>query len=59
MTTVLQPGEPAPQTGYFEELNAFGRPTGYVVHARKGEPLPFAPTRFTWRLASTDDDGAE
>jgi hypothetical protein len=45
----ILPAEPAPQTGYYEELNVLGRRTGYVIHARKGEELPSAPRGFTWR----------
>jgi hypothetical protein len=44
-----QPGTHAPITGYFEELNIFGSPTGKVVHVQAGERLPHAPLRFSWR----------
>ncbi len=44
-----KPGDPAPATGHYEELNVFGTPTGKVHHAREGEPLPRAPRNFSWR----------
>ena len=50
MTEGYEPNDPAPKTGYYEELDARGRPTGYVVHARQGEALPGAAPGFTWRL---------
>jgi hypothetical protein len=45
------PGEHAPATGHYEELNVFGSPTGVVHHAREGKRLPAAPHGFTWRPA--------
>ncbi len=44
------PGDLAPETGHYEEHNIFGTPSGRIVHANEGEPLPFAPRGFTWRL---------
>jgi hypothetical protein len=44
-----QPGDRAPATANYEELNVFGSPTGAVVHVRKGDRLPGAPRSFTWR----------
>jgi hypothetical protein len=43
------PGDRAPATGDYEQLNVFGTPTGWVVHVREGEPLPAAPSHHTWR----------
>jgi hypothetical protein len=43
-----QPGTHAPVTGYYEELNVFGTPTGKVEHVREGERLPHGPRGFTW-----------
>jgi hypothetical protein len=44
-----QPGDRAPATAHYEELNVFGSPTGAVVHVREGDRLPAAPRNFTWR----------
>ena len=54
MLANLPPGVPAPQTGYYEERDARERPTGYVIHTRKGEALPYAPPGFTWQLREND-----
>ena len=32
-----QPGDRAPATAHYEELNVFGSPTGAVVHVREGD----------------------
>jgi hypothetical protein len=45
----LQPGDPAPATGAYEELNIFGSRTGRVHVTQEGEALPPAPRSFTWR----------
>ncbi|HLJ06328.1 MAG TPA: hypothetical protein VKT26_08650 [Acetobacteraceae bacterium] len=47
----VRPGERAPATGSYEELNVFGVRTGKVLHIRTGEALPAAPRGFSWRLA--------
>jgi hypothetical protein len=49
-----RPGDPAPETGHYEELNVFGSPTGRVHHATDGESLPPSPRGFTWRLVRPD-----
>ena len=51
MASDHKPGDPAPHTGHYEELNVFGSETGHVVHVRKGDALPGAPYGFTWRLS--------
>jgi hypothetical protein len=43
------PGERAPATGHYEELNVFGTPTGKTTHAQEGDRLPPAPFGFRWR----------
>jgi hypothetical protein len=43
------PGEPAPVTGDYHELNVFGRPTGWSRYLQQGETLPALPRGFTWR----------
>ena len=44
-----QPGDCAPATAHYEELNAFGSVTGRAVHDREGDRLLGAPRSFTWR----------
>jgi hypothetical protein len=44
-----QPGDPAPATAHYEELNLFGSSTGAVAYVREGDRLPPAPRSFTWR----------
>jgi len=44
-----QPGDPAPYSGVFEELNIFGTPTGRVAVTAKDERLPASARGFTWR----------
>jgi hypothetical protein len=54
-----RPGEPAPATGHYEEVNVFGTHTGRAHHAQQGEPLPGAPRGFCWRRVEDrqDEDG--
>jgi hypothetical protein len=47
-----QPGDPAPDTGAYEELNVFGRPTGKLAVVAKDEKLPATARGFTWRPLS-------
>ena len=47
--TEHQPGEPAPSSGAYEELNVFGTPTGKIAVVAKDEKLPAAARGFTWR----------
>ena len=47
--TEFQPGDRAPGSGEYEELNVFGSPTGRVAAVVKDEELPTAPRGFTWR----------
>jgi hypothetical protein len=51
MSSVIEhnPGDPAPETGRYEEYDVPGNPTGRIVHVNEGEPLPVAPRGFTWR----------
>lgn len=44
-----QPGDPAPSSGEYEELNVFGTPTGRIAEVAKGEQLPASARGFTWR----------
>jgi len=47
-----QPGDRAPNSGGYQELNVFGSPTGRVVLVAEGDKLPRAPRGFTWRSLS-------
>jgi hypothetical protein len=47
------PGEPARQTGRYDELNVFGTHTGRIVEVEQGEQLPVLPHGFTWRHVPT------
>jgi hypothetical protein len=49
MDTLLQPGDDAPVTGTYEELNIFGARTGRLHVAQEGDPLPRLPRGFSWR----------
>ena len=49
-----RPGDRAPATGHYEQLNIFGTPSGWVVLVREGERLPAAPINFTWRRTDRD-----
>jgi YjzC-like protein len=53
------PGDPAPKSGVYAEMNVFGSPTGRRVQLQAGQELPKAPREFHWRLveAAADDDG--
>jgi hypothetical protein len=48
----LEPGEPVPQAGVYQECNVFGTPTGAIAVMNDGEQLPAAPRGFTWRPLS-------
>ena len=50
-----KPGDPAPATGHYEELNVFESHTGKVVHVMEGELLAAAPRGFTWRRVMRED----
>jgi hypothetical protein len=49
-----QPGEPAPETGWYQLLNVFGTPTGERVFIEIGTPSPDAPRGHEWQLISQD-----
>jgi hypothetical protein len=53
-TRARRPGAPALYEGFYQELNAFGTPTGRTVRAPQGLQLPAAPHGFTWRLVDSD-----
>jgi hypothetical protein len=45
----VRPGERAPLSGLYEELNVFGSRTGRTVFVLEEEHLPAAPREFSWR----------
>ena len=49
------PGDEAPHTGHYEELNIFGSRTGRTIHVQEGDRLPAAPRGFTWRRVTRED----
>ena len=52
------PGEPAPQQGYYLELNVFGSPSKprWVVWCEAGETLPMSGRGYTWLLVGKIDE---
>lgn len=44
-----RPGDRAPHSGEYEELNVLGSPTGWSIYAEQGAVLPSLPRGFTWR----------
>lgn len=47
------PGEPAPSSGVYAEINVLGTPTGLTISVAQGAALPAAPRGFVWRLVQT------
>jgi hypothetical protein len=50
-----EPGQSAPVTGVYAQLNAKGARTGPRIHAAEGEALPNAPPGFTWLFVRRQD----
>ncbi len=48
----FQPGEPAPHTGDYHELNVLGGWTGKIAFLKEGEAFPSAPRAFVWQPLS-------
>jgi hypothetical protein len=48
------PGEAAPISGTYEQLNIFGEPTGIRVKVGHRHPLPSAPLGHNWTLHEAD-----
>jgi transcriptional regulator with XRE-family HTH domain len=54
-----RPGEAAPRSGLYQEVNVFGSPTGQAVRIAQREHLPPGPRGFGWRvMAGTAADTA-
>ncbi len=47
--TALKPGNPAPVSAWYEELNVRGDFTGAHAYVSAGDPLPRWPTGARWR----------
>ncbi|HEY1935326.1 MAG TPA: hypothetical protein VGG99_25245 [Acetobacteraceae bacterium] len=43
-------GTQAPQSGWYDQLNVFGRAIGHRIAVQQGERLPDLPRGFAWRL---------
>ena len=50
------PGQPAPASATYEQMNVFGSPTGIRVNATRGHPLPEAPIGHGWAVVEGDAD---
>jgi hypothetical protein len=44
-----QPGQRAPHSGVYEQVNACGGPSGAVAYVQEGDQLPPAPRGLTWQ----------
>jgi hypothetical protein len=51
MESTHAPGQPAPVSATYEQLNVFGSPTGIRVRVRREHPLPAAPIGHGWAVA--------
>jgi hypothetical protein len=49
------PGDAAPVTGVYAQLNAKGARTGPRIHAAEGEALPEGPPGFSWLFVRRQD----
>jgi hypothetical protein len=50
------PGQPAPASATYEQMNVFGSPTGIRVNATHWHPLPEAPIGHGWAVVEGDAD---
>ena len=50
------PGQPAPASATYEQMNVFGSPTGIRVNVVHGSPLPEAPIGHGWAVV---EDGVD
>jgi hypothetical protein len=51
---VHPPGQPAPASATYEQMNVFGSPIGIRVKVMHGDPLPEAPIGHGWTVAEND-----
>lgn len=45
-----RPGQPAPESGWYQQIRVLGSATGDEVFVEQGAPLPDAALGFSWRL---------
>jgi hypothetical protein len=57
--SVHVPGQPAPASGTYEQINVFGSPTGVRVTVAQGQPLPMAPVGYSWAIAAVAEGDAK
>jgi hypothetical protein len=50
MQSTHAPGQPAPISATYEQMNVFGSPTGITVRVARGHPLPGAPIGHEWAV---------
>jgi hypothetical protein len=46
----VAPGNPAPKSGWYEELSDWGTPTGNRLYIGAGNPVPGGRWWYAWRL---------
>jgi len=51
----IQPGEPAPASGLYRQIDAVGSQTQIRVLMTRGDPLPDAPQGCGWRRQREDE----
>jgi hypothetical protein len=54
MSIEVEPSNPAPVSGVYEETNVLGGQTGVRVTVGKGDQLPPSPRGFRWRLIADE-----
>jgi hypothetical protein len=57
--SVYIPGQSAPASGTYEQINVFGSPTGVRVTVAEGQPLPTAPVGHNWAIADVAEGDAK
>jgi hypothetical protein len=50
MQSTHAPGQPAPISATYGQMNVFGPPTGIRVRVARGQPLPGAPIGHEWTV---------
>jgi hypothetical protein len=53
------PGQSAPASAIYEQMNIFNSPTGVRVKVVRGEPLPSAPMGHSWAVVKGDAGSAD
>jgi hypothetical protein len=50
------PGQSAPESATYEQMNIFGSPTSIRIKMMHGHPLPEAPVGHSWAVVEGDTD---